>query len=114
MFAPDPAMVEGHLAAVVTTADGGTIEWTWPRIADLQYREAFSMFRHQKYEASVLDDDTDYLRPALAEYLLRLHADRAPVRVDLIYYEHDVPAPGVEGPHTLERRDLVFYSYPEA
>ena len=45
----------------------------------------------------MLDGDTDYLRPALAEYLLRLHADRAPVRVDLIYYEHDVAGPGDEG-----------------
>ena len=113
MFAPDPAMVEGHLAAVITTADGGTIEWMWPRMADLPYREAFRKFRHQKYEASVLDGDTDYLRPALAEYLLRLHADRAPVRVDLIYYDHDVPGPGDEGRDTPERRDLVFYSYPE-
>jgi hypothetical protein len=114
MFAPDPAMVEGHLAAVVTTADGGRIEWTWPRMADLSCREAFAKFRHQKYEASVLDEDTDYLRPALAEYLLRLHADRAAVRVDLLYYEHDVPGPGDEGAGTPERRDLVFYSYPEA
>ena len=113
MFAPDPAMVEGHLAAAITTEDGGTIEWAWPRMADLPYREAFWKFRHQKYEASVLDGDTDYLRPALAEYLLRLHAHRAPVRVDLIYYEHDVAGPGDEGAHSPERRDLVFYSYPE-
>ena len=49
MFAPDPAMVEGHLAAAITTADGGTIEWAWPRMADLPYREAFWKFRHQKY-----------------------------------------------------------------
>jgi hypothetical protein len=114
MFAPDPVMVEGHLGAVITTADGATIEWRWPRTADLPYWTAFCNFRHQKYEASVLDSDTAYLRPALAEYLLRLHADRAPVRVDLIYSEHDVAGPGMEARIMPERRDLVFYSYPEA
>ena len=113
MFAPDPAMVEGHLAAVITTADGDTIEWAWPRMADLPYGEAFGKFRHQKYEGSVLDDDTDYLRPALAEYLLRLHADRAPVRVDLVYYEEDVPGPAVAAPDEPGRREQVFYTYPE-
>jgi hypothetical protein len=106
-------MVEGHLAAVITTANGATIEWTWPRMADLSYWAAFRKFRYQKYEASVLDGDTDYLRPALAEYLLRLHADRAPVRVDLVYYDHDVPGPGDEGRAMPERREHVFYSYPD-
>ena len=107
------AIVEGHLAALITTADGGTIEWALPRMAASHILEAFRQFRHQKYQASVLDDDTDYLRPALAEYLMRLHADRTPVRVDLIYHEHDVPGPGDEGPEQPERRALVFYSYPE-
>jgi len=113
MFAPDPATVEGHLAAVITTADGGTIEWAPPRMADLPYGEAFRKFRHQKYEASVLDGETDYLRPALAEYLMRLHADRAPVRVDLVYYEQDVPGPEEEASDKPELSELVFYSYPE-
>jgi hypothetical protein len=79
MFAPDPARVEGHLTAVITTAGGGTIERAPPRMADLPCGEAFRKFRYQKYEASVLDGDTDYLRPALAEYPMRLHADRAPM-----------------------------------
>lgn len=113
MFAPDPAMVEGHLSAVITTAGGGTIEWASPRMAALPYGEAFRKFRHQKYEASVLDGDTDYLRPALAEYLMRLHADRAPVRVDLVYHEHHVPGPGDEASEEPQRSELVFYSYPE-
>jgi hypothetical protein len=113
MFAPDPATVEGHLTAVITTADGGTIEWAPPRMADLRYGEAFRKFRHQKYEASVLDGENDYLRPALAEYLMRLHADRRPVRVDLVYCEQDVPGPEEQAPAVPERSDLVFYSYPE-
>jgi hypothetical protein len=113
MFAPDPAMVEGHLVAVITTAGGGRIEWAPPRMADLSYREAFRKFRYQKYEASVLDGDTDYLRPALAEYLMRLHAERTPVRVDLVYHDHDVPGPEDEAQDEPERRELVFYSYPE-
>jgi hypothetical protein len=61
----------------------------------------------------VLDGETEYLRPALAEYLMRLHADRAPVRVDLVYYEHDVPGPEDEAPDKPGRSELVFYSYPE-
>jgi len=113
MFAPDPAMVEGHLAVVITTADGGTIEWAPPRMADLRYHEAFREFRHQKYEASVLDGDTDYLRPALAEYLMRLHADCTPVRVDLLYYEHSVPGPDNQAAARPARSEQVFYSYPE-
>lgn len=113
MFAPDPAMVEGHLTAVITTAHGGRIEWEPPRMADLPYFEAFRKFRYQKYEASVLDGDTDYLRPALAEYLMGLHADREPVRVDLVYREHDVPGPDDEARDEPEVSELVFYSYPE-
>lgn len=113
MFAPDPAKVEGHLTAVITTAAGDRIEWAPPRMADLGYGEAFRLFRHQKYEASVLDGDTDYLRPALAEYLMRLHAARHPVQVDLVYHEHDVPGPEDADSGEPERRELVFYTYPE-
>ena len=60
MFAPDPAMVEGHLAVVITLEDGQTIHWSTPRMHELSYTDAFLKFRHQKYEASVLDTDTAY------------------------------------------------------
>jgi len=113
MFAPDPAMIEGHLTARIVCEDGQTITWAPPRIADLPYGEAFLQFRYQKYEASLLDGDTAYLRPALAEHLMRLHADHHPVRVDLVYAEQAVPGPGADTTAEYPVTEQVFESYPE-
>lgn len=113
MFAPDPAKVEGHLTAVITTAGGDRIEWAPPRMADLGYGEAFRWFRHQSLR-SLSARWRHRLPPSGARgVLLRLHADREPVRVDLVYRDHDVPGPGDEGSDEPERRELVFFTYPE-
>ena len=73
----------------------------------LETRGAGALQTH--HVVGVLTDGGQLILPA-GKFRL---ADRGPVRVDLIYYEHDLPGPGEEGAVARERKDLVFYTYPE-
>lgn len=108
LFAPKPKMVDVHLTAELTYADGSVHRWRSPDWRALGVLERARLFRHMEYYDTVSSGDNRAAWPALARHLARTEGrartDGAlPVRVDLYRHRVRPPPPGDLGP--LDRVD---------
>jgi hypothetical protein len=85
-FAPYPKSAELYLKAVVTTADGKTQTYRFPRMDELSFFERYRKERYRKFEESVLCGDCSGLWPDIEKEAARrvLSSTGIPYKVVLV------------------------------
>jgi len=101
MFSPDPTTLDVSVEARITYADGHTIAWPFPRLADMGYGERYQRERFYKFIENAHQDQHRELWPYLARYAARCNRTDPrvpPISVTLIRQFRRIPPPGVPLP----------------
>lgn len=97
MFAPDPAQTDIYLTAKVTYADGSSMIYHYPRMAELSIFWKYVKERYRKFYERAGSDQFQYLWPPTAQRIAFICDDRPgnpPVEVDLIRHWLQIYPPG--------------------
>lgn len=103
MFAPDPLQINRYVAATVTFQNGATRLYTFPRLSQLNWLEAWVEKRYRKLQHRIAENKSPLVKQDLARFIARRTHDPAnpPIRVVLTLYEAPIPRhdrPEVSGP----------------
>jgi hypothetical protein len=104
MYAPEPISALETLEVRVTMADGSNRLWTWHRGDRLV--GPFSWYRWQKLKEQAIRDPNS--RAGIARWAVRKLTVPAenPVRVQMMFRNELLPAPGADGPRDVFEETL--------
>lgn len=112
MFSPNPLQVNRYVGAQVAFERGNWKQYTFPRLSEMNFMEAWVEKRYRKLQQRLIDENKVPYHEDVARWIAReLHEPgNKPVRVTLFVYEAPIPKHDREELHAADAPAWIDYT----
>ena len=93
MFAPNPLQINRYVGAHVAFERGNWKQYTFPRLSEMNFLEAWAQKRYRKLQQKLVDENRAPYHEDVARWIARQMTEpgNRPVRVTLFVFESPIP-----------------------